>query len=213
MQENLYQSEVHQHSDHSISKSELRKRNTQKLIKNALFLLIEENEFGEISVEDICAEAKVVRKTFYNHFTDKRDVLQALSLDITLSEGTTNTYQIISDYATSAERIAAMFRTQHQRILRYGIGRKKVLQAQQQHSSSTRYNTLKQGFERSLQDLFKSGQELGDVCTDITPQFLAQITYAALTHTINAWIEDESFDLAENERQSCLYLQKVVKPE
>ena len=125
MQDTLYTATVNNRTDNSVSKSELRRRNTQNLIKNALYTLIEKQDFNKISVEDICAQANVVRKTFYNHFTDKRDVLQALYLDITLTDSASNTRRIITEHHSTADRIEALFRHQRERIEHYGIGRKR----------------------------------------------------------------------------------------
>lgn len=213
MQDKLYIANTNSSADDSISKSELRRRNTQGLIKNALYQLVETGDFNKISVEDICAQAKVVRKTFYNHFTDKRDVLQALYLDITLADSASNTRRIMVEHHSTGDRIDALFRSQRKRIEHYGLGRKKVLQAKMLHSTpSGKYHELKQGFDESLQELFISGQEAGDVSGDFSPRFLANIVYSALSNTITQWIEDEQFDLEENEQLVCRYLKKVVKP-
>jgi len=214
MQDTLYTATVNNRTDNSVSKSELRRRNTQNLIKNALYTLIEKQDFNKISVEDICAQANVVRKTFYNHFTDKRDVLQALYLDITLTDSASNTRRIITEYHSTADRIEALFRHQRERIEHYGIGRKKVLQAKILHSTPAgKYHELKQDFDESLQELFRSGQQAGDTSKSFSPKFLANIVYSALSNTTTQWIEDEQFNLEENEQLVCQYLKKVVKLE
>ncbi len=214
MQDNLYKSVENNTADNSISKSELRRRNTQNLIKNALYQLVESRDFNKISVEDICAKANVVRKTFYNHFTDKRDVLQALHLDITLANSASNTQRIMAEHASTVDRIDALFSYQRKRTQHYGIGRKKVLQAKILYSTPTgKYHELKQSFDNSLQELFISGQEAGDVSMNFSPKFLANIVYSALSNTTNQWIEDEQFDLEENEQLVCQYLKKVINPD
>lgn len=48
---------------------------TQQLILNAYFGLLEEKEDSEISISEICKRAEVVRKTFYNNFSSKSDLL------------------------------------------------------------------------------------------------------------------------------------------
>lgn len=57
---------------------------TRKAIADALLSLIWEQAYERISVTDICKKADVVRKTFYNNFRSKDDVVRALIQDIFL---------------------------------------------------------------------------------------------------------------------------------
>jgi AcrR family transcriptional regulator len=55
---------------------------TQKAISTALLSLIQEHTYEDISVTDICRSADIVRKTFYNNFHSKDDVVHYLINDI-----------------------------------------------------------------------------------------------------------------------------------
>lgn len=57
-------------------KQDLRIRKTHKFLYAALFDLMEQKAFSEISVTDICQKAMVHRTTFYNHFEDKYHLLR-----------------------------------------------------------------------------------------------------------------------------------------
>jgi AcrR family transcriptional regulator len=48
---------------------------SQKWIADSLIKLLETHTFSEITVTQICQEAKLVRKTFYRNFETKEDVL------------------------------------------------------------------------------------------------------------------------------------------
>ncbi|MCD7774920.1 MAG: TetR/AcrR family transcriptional regulator [Clostridiales bacterium] len=52
-------------------KEDLRIRRTRKLLCDAMFSLLEEKSFDDISVVEICDRAMVHRATFYKHFEDK----------------------------------------------------------------------------------------------------------------------------------------------
>lgn len=60
---------------------DLRIRRTYKFLTDALFELISEKPFEEISVTDICNRAMIHRTTFYNHFEDKYQLLRVTFLD------------------------------------------------------------------------------------------------------------------------------------
>jgi AcrR family transcriptional regulator len=53
-------------------------RRTRQLLKSALNKLMETKSFDEISVQDITDEATVNRATFYDHYTDKFSLLEAM---------------------------------------------------------------------------------------------------------------------------------------
>src|SRR6201995_5287968 len=53
-------------------------RRTRKLLQGALGKLMLEKSFDEISVQDITDRATVNRATFYDHYTDKFSLLEAM---------------------------------------------------------------------------------------------------------------------------------------
>src|SRR6202167_1883316 len=53
-------------------------RRTRKLLQGALGSLMQTKSFDEISVQDITEAATVNRATFYDHYTDKFALLEAL---------------------------------------------------------------------------------------------------------------------------------------
>jgi AcrR family transcriptional regulator len=55
-----------------------RVRRTRQLLRQALRKLLDEKKFEEISVQDITEAATVNRATFYDHFTDKSELLDCM---------------------------------------------------------------------------------------------------------------------------------------
>src|ERR1700678_2851698 len=53
-------------------------RRTRKLLQGALGILMKTKSFDEISVQDITEAATVNRATFYDHYTDKFALLDAM---------------------------------------------------------------------------------------------------------------------------------------
>ena len=52
-------------------------RRTQSLLQNALSKLLEEKQFRDISITDICNQADIARVTFYQHYENKEALLVA----------------------------------------------------------------------------------------------------------------------------------------
>ena len=53
-------------------------RRTRKLLQGALATLMQTKSFDEISVQDITEAATVNRATFYDHYTDKFALMEAM---------------------------------------------------------------------------------------------------------------------------------------
>ncbi len=58
-----------------MGKAETKFNNTALKMNKALFLLLEEKKFKEITVTDICNKAGVNRSTFYSHYDTTQDLL------------------------------------------------------------------------------------------------------------------------------------------
>lgn len=56
---------------------ETKYQNTEKRLEQALLSLLERKDFAAISVADVCREAGVYRSTFYSHYGNTRDLLEA----------------------------------------------------------------------------------------------------------------------------------------
>lgn len=63
-------------------KVDLRIIKTKKSLYEALISLLEEKEYEEIKVSDICQKALINRSTFYAHFNDKYDLLDSFLNDL-----------------------------------------------------------------------------------------------------------------------------------
>ena len=59
-------------------KMDKRSLRTRKWLLDALLELIKEKAFAEISVGEITDKADISRQTFYSHYYNKRDLLNAL---------------------------------------------------------------------------------------------------------------------------------------
>lgn len=84
-------------------RDDLRIIKTVKVLKTAMFSLLEHNNFNKITVRDICDEAQISRATFYSYFTDKYDFLKNWLLNIkpdiiNTSETYEKTEKILNDY-------------------------------------------------------------------------------------------------------------------
>lgn len=66
-----------------MDRSEAKFHNTSKKMNNALTQLLEEKEFSQITVLEICKKANVNRSTFYSHYNNTHDLLEELHMSFT----------------------------------------------------------------------------------------------------------------------------------
>lgn len=62
-------------------KTDARVRYTQKVIKDAFLLLLQEKPASKITVTEVCDKAEVNRGTFYKHYQDCYDLMDKLQED------------------------------------------------------------------------------------------------------------------------------------
>jgi AcrR family transcriptional regulator len=65
-------------SKDNLNKVDRRVRRTRQMLQQAMTELLREKEFVDITVQDIAEGADLNRATFYKHFLDKHDLLNAI---------------------------------------------------------------------------------------------------------------------------------------
>lgn len=91
-------------------KEDLRIVRTKKLLKDALFRLLQEKPIEDITVNEICDRAMIHRTTFYKHYEDKYHLLASLMQELQLSLLSAEELSVLSDrkrelYMLLADRI------------------------------------------------------------------------------------------------------------
>ena len=66
-------------------------KRTLDALNGAMFLLLSEKSFEELTVGELCEQAQYPRATFYNYFDDKYDLLNYCWLSLAEKIGLSNT--------------------------------------------------------------------------------------------------------------------------
>ena len=69
-----------------MKKQDPRIKRTRKLIINTFYELAKRKSFEEVSIADITKEAEINRSTFYYHFVDKYDLIDAIQNEVITNE-------------------------------------------------------------------------------------------------------------------------------
>lgn len=80
---------------------------SKKLLKEALFKILQKKNISEISIRELCDEAEINRTTFYRHYSTPRDVLLEIAEDF-LNVFTKKGHALSKDGDTPLRHITAL---------------------------------------------------------------------------------------------------------
>ena len=177
---------------------EQRKREVRGRISDAAVALFAERGCEPVTVEEICERAEVARKTFYNDYPNKQELVNALC-DALLLDDTFNRIELaLERFQTTADRLSHYFDGLADTMQAASdLERELILQSVYAVSR----NTEESG--RKLSDLnacflrvFREGQERGDVGRAFSADFLADMTVGALNGITLNWVHDRHYPIA-----------------
>lgn len=79
---NLFRKEDRMMEEKKSRKTDRRTLYTRMVIKEALLSLLTDKEYADITIADLCRQAEISRGTFYLHYNNLREVLDALFDDV-----------------------------------------------------------------------------------------------------------------------------------
>lgn len=105
-------------------KLDLRIERTYRSLHQAMTELLEEKEFSDITVNELCERAMIRRTTFYKHFADKNEYLLAYMREVRrgfLKERKDTDTMSLREYILYQCRQFLAFVAQHYAIVEHGI--------------------------------------------------------------------------------------------
>ena len=156
-------------------KNELYKSN-EKTIIDLFIKLLEEKDISKITVREICTLAKINRTTFYNHFIDIYDVLDAVFLQHTKNIMTLLGKKRSTNYRTNL-KIILTYIQENQLFYRVSF-------------QTSTINQLKKGFEDVLKFHEMNYEHLTQTQKEIT-DYQIQFLEAGFFSTISFWLEQD----------------------
>lgn len=165
----------------SEKKEDLRIRRTHKLLCDAMFSLLENQSFDEISVVNICDKAMVHRATFYKHFKDKYEFMEYVT-----KEKLHEFYKSSKSAADFSDK-KNLYRALISNILTFIENNKTMLRLISKSSNSNFFDSLQKIIYNELLDFLKVSQEKGETYkapVDVYAKFLT----GGLTALIRWWI-------------------------
>ena len=172
-------------SEKVVKKEDLRIKRTHKLLRDAMFSLLETNSFDNISVVDICEKAMVHRATFYTHFKDKHDFMEYVA-----KEKLRDFYKESKLYADFSNK-ENLYRAMISNVLQFVEDNKTMFRLASQSSNTNFFDSLHHIIYEELLDFLESSQQNGETYRAPVDIFAMYLT-GGLTSIVRWWLANDT---------------------
>lgn len=182
-------------------KEDLRIRRTHKLLCEAMFSLLENNSYDDISIVDICDKAMVHRATFYKHFNDKSDFMEYVAR-VKIREFYDNGAKIhVSSDLQNAYHVLV------ENVITFVESNKSMLRLSINSSSNNFIESLHKIIYEEMLDLINILAKNGEVFST-PPEIKAQFLTGGFCELLRWWIRNENVCSKE---QLIDYIEKLLR--
>lgn len=181
--------------DAPLGRREKRKQEIRGRIEEAAYALFQRQGIEDTSIEQICVEADVARRTFYGHFTNKHALLGGLGISRLYNQAEPMLTEIMASQTSTRGRLEAMIDYIESSFAGMNdIDRQLVLIgptafAEDQDTQRELGNSAMLSFTQ----LIKAGEENDDVNTQFSPEILASVVVGTLNMLTMSWCIDSDF--------------------
>ncbi len=191
---------------------EKRKLETRARIEDAAYELFRRQGIDETSIEQICAEADVARRTFYSYFPNKHALLGGLGVSRLYSQSGPMLEALIRNHADTRGRLAAMIDFIETTFSGYeDIDRQLILAAPTVFANDPEtQREINNSALDSFARLFTAGQEQGDTRATFSPEILASMVVGTLNVLTVSWAMDSSYPIFEKLEEARDMFESIV---
>ena len=176
---------------------EKRKQEIRTRIEDAAYRLFRTQGIEDTSIELICVEADVARRTFYGHFTNKHALLGGLGISRLYNQSEPMLRQLMSNQQTTRGRLEAMIDYIEANFSGYEeIDRQLILIAPSAFAEDReQQREIGNSSMASFTQLITAGLQLGDVSTKFSPEILASMVVGTLNMLSTNWAMDSDYPI------------------
>ena len=180
-----------------VGRREKRKQEIRNRIEDAAYRLFKSQGIEETSIEQICVEADVARRTFYGHFPNKHALLGGLGISRLYSRSEPMLSELMQRHHSTRARLEAMIDYIETTFSSYeDIDRQIILSGPAAFAEdSERQREIGNSSMASFIRLISAGRELGDVNTDFSAEILASVVVGTLNMLTVSWAMDGDYPI------------------
>jgi AcrR family transcriptional regulator len=180
-----------------LGRREKRKQEIRSRIEDAAYRLFRLQGIEDTSIEQICVEADVARRTFYGHFPNKHTLLGGLGISRLYDQSEPMLQLLMDNHQTTRDRLEAMIDYIESNFSGYeDIDRQLILIAPSTFAEDTeRHREIGTTASASFIRMITAGLEIGDVQTRFSPEILAAMVVGTLNMLTISWAMNSDYPI------------------
>jgi AcrR family transcriptional regulator len=195
-----------------IGRREKRKQEIRTRIEDAAYELFKQQGIEDTSIEQICVEADVARRTFYGHFPNKHALLGGLGISRLYDQSEPMLRLLMENQQTTRGRLEAMIDYIESNFSGYqDIDRQLILIAPSTFADNTeKQREIGNSASASFTRLITAGIELGDVQTEFSPEILAAMVVGTLNMLTTSWAMNSDYPIFAKLEEARLMFERLI---
>lgn len=191
---------------------EKRKQEIRTRIEEAAYRLFREQGIEDTSIEQICVEADVARRTFYGHFPNKHTLLGGLGISRLYDQTEPMLHMLMENHASTRARLEAMIDYIESNFAGYDdIDRQLILIAPSTFAEDTeRHRQIGDSAMGSFVHLIAAGVEIGDVQTEFSPEILAAMVVGTLNMLTISWAMNSDYPVFAKLEEARVMFERLI---
>lgn len=199
-----------------LGRREQRKVEIRARIEDAAYKLFRQQGIEDTSIEQICVEAEVARRTFYGHYANKHALLGGLGISRLYNQSEPMLNLLLANHRTTRARLVAMIEYIASNFATFGeIDRQLILIAPSIFAENAeQQREIGNSASASFTRLITAGLEIGDVRTEFSPEILAAMVVGTLNMLTTCWAMNSDYPIFANlEEARLMFEQLICKPD
>ena len=195
-----------------VGRREKRKQEIRTRIEEAAYSLFRAQGIEETSIEQICVQADVARRTFYGYFPNKHSLLGGLGISRLYDQSEPMLRLLMANHRTTRARLEAMIDYIESNFAGYDdIDRQLILLAPSTFAEDTeRQREIGDSAMASFIHLIAAGVALGDVQTDFSPEILAAMVVGTLNMLTISWAMNSDYPIFAKLEEARVMFERVI---
>ena len=195
-----------------LGRREKRKQEIRARIEDAAYQLFKDKGIEDTSIEQICVEADVARRTFYGHFPNKHALLGGLGISRLYNQSEPMLHLLMENHPSTRSRLEAMIDYIESNFADYeDIDRQLILIAPSTFAEDTeKQREIGNSASASFTRLITAGIELGDVQTDFSPEMLAAMVVGTLNMLTTSWAMNSDYPIFAKLEEARVMFERLI---
>lgn len=190
-----------------ISRRERRKLEVQARIAEAAMSLMESKGCEATTVEDICEQADIARKTFYNHYSSKQELIDHLCDELLFTPNEHLLQAIYDQDLNLLESLRVYMANIAEGLSGYAeIDRLLIREAMVGANVGSRAETHLVHSVSLFHKMIERAQQRGEVSNKLSAQFYAEVIVSAINGIMIHWANVAEYPLRERVQELTQYL-------